>query len=71
MLIAADPEKHKEVQETLSLPKNTWGAIRFAEEFVGSKLSELTGAQVSIRTGTVYNRSVIIIFADQTSESIT
>ena len=44
-------ESTRELQETLNMPNTTWGALRFAEEFVAAKLSTLTEAQIFIRPG--------------------
>lgn len=46
-----DTESTRELQETLNMPNTTWGALRFAEEFVRVKLSTLTSAQITIRPG--------------------
>jgi hypothetical protein len=51
ILKTAEHDSLKEVQETLSMPNCTWGALRFAEDFVAHGLSKLTGAKVNIRTG--------------------
>jgi len=42
-------ESARELQETLNMPYTTWGALRFAEEFVRVKLSALTSAQITLR----------------------
>ncbi len=42
-------ESTRELQETLNMPNTTWGALRFAEEFVRVKLSTLTTAQITLR----------------------
>lgn len=44
-------ESTRELKEALSMPNTTWGALRFAEEFVRVKLSTLTSAQISLRPG--------------------
>ena len=47
-------ESTRELKETLSMPNTTWGALRFAEEFVRVKLSTLTSAQISLRPGNLF-----------------
>lgn len=47
-------ESTRELQETLTMPNTTWGALRFAEEFVRVKLSTLTSAQITIRPGNCF-----------------
>ena len=46
-----ETESTRELQETLNMPNTTWGALRFAEEFVRIKLSALTSAQITLRPG--------------------
>ena len=46
-----ETESTRELQETLNMPNTTWGALRFAEEFVRVKLSALTSAQITLRPG--------------------
>lgn len=52
ILKTAEHENSKEIQEIISMPNCTWGALRFAEDFVAHGLSALTGAKVNIRPGT-------------------
>ena len=51
LLKSIEHESLKEVHETLTLPNCTWGALRFAEDFVAHGLSNLTNAKVNIRPG--------------------
>lgn len=46
-----ETEGTRELQEMLNMPNTTWGALRFAEEFVRIKLSALTSAQITLRPG--------------------
>ena len=48
---ATHAESTRELKEMLTMPNTTWGALRFAEEFVRVKLSTLTSAQISLRPG--------------------
>ena len=44
-------ESTRELKETLTMPNTTWGALRFAEDFVRVKLSKMTSSQITIRPG--------------------
>lgn len=44
-------ESTRELTETLTLPNTTWGALRFAEEYVQVKLSNVTSSKITIRPG--------------------
>ena len=46
-----ETESTRELTETLNMPNTTWGALRFAEEFVRVKLSALTSSQITLRPG--------------------
>ncbi|XP_048583369.1 uncharacterized protein LOC5504594 isoform X2 [Nematostella vectensis] len=49
LLKNSDQDLLKELEESLSLPRTTWGAVRFAEDFVSIGLKKLTGASIFIR----------------------
>ena len=48
---SSNTESTRELKETLTMPNTTWGALRFAEEFVRIKLSQMTSSQITIRPG--------------------
>lgn len=56
---STNAERTRELKETLNMPNTTWGALRFAEEFVRVKLSNMTSSQITIRPGILLTFDVI------------
>ena len=54
-------ESERELTEALNLPNTTWGALRFAEEFVRVKLSRMTSSQITIRPGNGANITLTLV----------